>query len=52
MFFMYICCMKTQLVQLRISEGLKNEMKERAKKLNMTLSAYVIYLVQKDLEKF
>lgn len=43
--------MKKELVQLRMSEQLKKEMKERATKLNMTLSAYVTYLVQKDLRK-
>lgn len=38
-------------VQLRVSKELKAEMKMKAKELNMTLSAYIIYLVQKDMGK-
>ena len=43
--------MKNALVQIRISPLLKEEMTKRAAELNMTLTAYLIYLVQKDLKK-
>lgn len=40
-----------KLIQIRVSENLKSEMQKRAKDLNMTLSAYIILLAQKDLGK-
>lgn len=43
--------MKNALVQIRITPQLKDEMTKRASELNMTLTAYLIYLVQKDLKK-
>lgn len=43
--------MKNALVQIRISPLLKEEMTKRAVELNMTLTAYLIHLVQKDLKK-
>lgn len=39
------------VIQFRISSDLKNELKKRATELNMSLSAYIIYLTQKDLGK-
>ena len=44
--------MKNALVQIRITPLLKKEMNKRAAELNMTLTAYLIHLVQKDLKKF
>lgn len=43
--------MEKEVVQIRIAKDLKNEAKERAEKLNMTLSGYLIFLMQKDLKK-
>lgn len=40
-----------KLIQIRVSEKLKGEMQKRAKDLNMTLSAYIIFIAQKDLGK-
>lgn len=44
--------MKNALVQIRITPLLKEEMIKRVAELNMTLTAYLIHLVQKDLKKF
>lgn len=43
--------METKFIQIRISEQLKKQMQKRANELNMTLSAYIIFLAQKDLGK-
>jgi antitoxin component of RelBE/YafQ-DinJ toxin-antitoxin module len=42
---------KTGLIQLRVTPELKEAIVKRAKELNMTLSAYIVYLAQKDLKK-
>ncbi len=42
---------KTSLIQIRVSPDFKKELTERAKKLNMTITAYLTYLASKDLGK-
>lgn len=42
---------KKKYIQFLATPELKSEMIARAKELNMTLTSYLIYLVQKDLKK-
>lgn len=39
------------LIQIRIPKALKTEIQERSKALNMNVTSYLIFLVQKDLKK-
>lgn len=42
---------KTAELKLRISERDKNLVRERAEKLQMTMSEYIIYLVRRDTDE-
>lgn len=40
-----------EFVQIKMEAELKKELQKRAKELNMTVTAYLIYLFQKDIGK-
>lgn len=42
---------KSDIIQIRVTNNLKKEIRKRAKELNMTVSAYIVFLAQKDLAK-
>lgn len=43
--------MKTTNISLRATEEFKERMKKRANEMNMTITQYIVYLVNQDIEK-
>jgi len=43
--------MKEAVITIRLTEDIKNQLKEKAKQYGMATSEYVRFLISKDLEK-
>lgn len=43
--------MKDSQTNIRLTEDIKNQLKEKAEKKGMKISEYIRYLILKDLEK-
>jgi predicted DNA-binding protein len=43
--------MQDKIIKIRMTEELKEKVKEKSKKQSMTLSAYIKYLIIRDMER-